>query len=60
MSDDRERSVWPWIAAVVIWLPMLYALSFGPVFWLVEFEFAPKRPVAFIYIRTLESASAPG
>src|SRR5262249_16584066 len=33
MSDER-KSVWPWIKAVVVGLPVLYVASFGPACWL--------------------------
>ena len=34
MSDDRKRSVWPWIVALLIGLPVLYIASFGPACWI--------------------------
>ena len=35
MSEERKpRSVWPWIAALLIGLPVLYVASFGPACWL--------------------------
>ncbi len=36
MSDDRKKSVWPWIVALVIGLPVLYVASFGPACWLTS------------------------
>jgi len=30
MSDDRKRPLWPWIVALLIGLPVVYLLSFGP------------------------------
>ena len=30
MSDDRKTPLWPWIAALLIGLPVLYVLSSGP------------------------------
>jgi hypothetical protein len=30
MSDERKMRVWPWIAALLIGLPVLYVLSSGP------------------------------
>jgi hypothetical protein len=36
MSDDRKKPVWPWIAALLIGLPALYVLSFGPACYLVS------------------------
>src|SRR5262245_58778834 len=35
MSDDR-KPVWPWIAALLTGLPLLYVASFGPACGLVE------------------------
>jgi hypothetical protein len=39
MNDDRKKLVWPWIVALLIALPMLYVLSFGPACW-----FAGRAP----------------
>jgi hypothetical protein len=34
---DKERNpVWPWIATVLIGLPMLYVASFGPACWITS------------------------
>ena len=33
MTDDR-KPLWPWIAALLIGLPLLYVASFGPVNWI--------------------------
>src|SRR5262245_40625996 len=33
MSDDRKRRLWPWIAALLIGLPVMYVVSFGPACW---------------------------
>ena len=35
MSADRKKSLWPWIAALLIGLPVLYVASFGPACWIV-------------------------
>src|SRR5882757_3633298 len=40
MSQERRKSVWPWIVAVLIGLPALYVASFGPVCWWIS----PKPP----------------
>jgi hypothetical protein len=37
MTDDR-KPLWPWIAALLIGLPALYALSVGPVFSITGHE----------------------
>jgi hypothetical protein len=31
--SDRNKPLWPWIAALLIGLPMLYVASFGPACW---------------------------
>ena len=36
MSDERKRSVWPWIVALLIGLPVLYVASFGPACWWIS------------------------
>ena len=33
---DRKKSRWPMVAASLVLVPVLYALSFGPVFWLMD------------------------
>jgi hypothetical protein len=30
MNDDRKKPLWPWIAALLIGLPVLYVFSSGP------------------------------
>jgi hypothetical protein len=37
MSEERKKSgAWPWIVALLIVLPVLYVLSFGPACWLAS------------------------
>jgi hypothetical protein len=36
MSEERKKPVWPWIAAVLIGLPVLYVASFGPACWIAS------------------------
>jgi len=36
MSEERKRAVWPWIAAQIIGLPVLYVASFGPACWVMS------------------------
>ena len=43
MSEERKPHVWPWIAALLIGLPVLYVASFGPACW----QFARERPTRF-------------
>jgi len=33
MSDERRKPLLPWIAALLIGLPVLYVASFGPACW---------------------------
>ena len=34
MTDNRKNALWPWIAATLIGLPVLYVASFGPACWI--------------------------
>jgi hypothetical protein len=34
MTDQKKRPLWPVITALLIGLPVLYVLSFGPAMWL--------------------------
>jgi len=36
MSEERKKLIWPSIAAMLVVLPVLYVVSFGPVCWLVS------------------------
>ena len=49
MRDGRKSSVWPWIVALLIGLPVLYVLSFGPACWLVARGKIPFAPTAAVY-----------
>ena len=49
MRDER-KPLWPWIAVLLIGLPVLYVASFGPVCWLT----ADPRPIS-----PLRSSTAP-
>lgn len=33
MSETSRKPAWPWIVALLIGLPVLYVLSFGPACW---------------------------
>ena len=33
MNDRKKTGVWPWVVAMLIGLPVLYVLSFGPACW---------------------------
>ena len=47
MSEPQKKPVWPWIVPLLIGLPVLYVVSFGPVCWLTAgpppFEEFPHR-----------------
>ncbi|MGE5194175.1 MAG: hypothetical protein ACM3U2_16890 [Deltaproteobacteria bacterium] len=45
MNDDRRNPVWPWIAALLIGLPVLYVESFGPACWLADRDALSFRTV---------------
>ncbi len=58
MSDDSERPLWTWIAAVLIGLPVLYVASFGPACWLEDRALVPigfvdssYKPLVFVLAR---------
>ena len=55
MSDERKKPLWPWAVVLPIWLPVLYAASFGPACWLADREIIPSvefyRPLARIAAR---------
>jgi hypothetical protein len=36
MSDEPKKSVGPWVTVVLVGLPLLYVLSFGPACWIDE------------------------
>jgi hypothetical protein len=46
MSEQRKKPLWPWIAALLIGLPVLYVLSRGPVEWLYVWGYLPNWTVA--------------
>ena len=39
--SDEGKPLWPWIAAVLIGLPVLYLLSFGPFTWMCDQYWSP-------------------
>ncbi len=49
MSEDRKKPLWPWIAAVLIGLPVLYVASFGPACWLAARDSMP-HVIAQLYV----------
>jgi len=49
MSDDPKKPVWPWIAVLLIGLPVLYVASFGPVMWFIDLTQKPYRWARRVY-----------
>ncbi len=49
MGDDRKTPLWPWIAALLIGLPVLYVASFGPACWLCENDVIAQRHAWLAY-----------
>jgi len=49
MTPRPKRLLWPWIAALLIGLPVLYVASFGPACWLAKSDRLPVRPTAWLY-----------
>src|SRR5262245_48081878 len=58
MSDDRKKSVWPWIVALLIGLPVLYVASFGPACWITSHANVGAPPIPAVY-RPLTWAMSP-
>ena len=61
MSDER-RPVWPWIAALLIGLPVLYVASFGPACWAADLAGSGDAYVTILYrpvFRLMVSGPAP-
>jgi hypothetical protein len=52
MRDDWKKPLWPWIAALLILLPVLYLLSMWPLLWLFSRDMIPNwsRQVLSVYI----------
>jgi hypothetical protein len=49
MSEERKSHVWPWIAALLIGLPVLYVTSFGPACWISSRVEPSGETVSLIY-----------
>jgi hypothetical protein len=54
MSDDRKTPLWPWIVCLLIGVPVLYVVSFGPACRVTSRVYAsgescPANPVMFVY-----------
>jgi hypothetical protein len=42
---EERKLLWPWIATLLIGLPVLYVASFGPACWLADRDFVSFRAV---------------
>ncbi len=52
MSDGRKNAgVGPWIVALLIGLPVLYVLSFGPACALIEREILPESAMTSCFFQ---------
>ena len=50
MSDNnRKYSVWPWVVALLIGLPVLYVASIGPACWVTSRLRIGESAVTFVY-----------
>jgi hypothetical protein len=49
MSDDRKKSLWLWIVALLIGLPVLYVASFGPACQLADRGIIPDTATTTLY-----------
>jgi len=49
MSDERKTALWPWIAALLVGLPVLYVASFGPVCWAFSAQLVSYDAITCIY-----------
>jgi hypothetical protein len=47
--DDERRPLWPWIAALLIGLPALYVLSFGPACWISSRKDSGASMIPVVY-----------
>jgi len=50
MSEERKKAVWPWIATVLIALPVLYVASIGPGYALIT-KTGARRSITAIWNR---------
>ena len=49
MSNERKKRTWPWIVALVISLPVVYLVSFGPACWISSRARIGANAVSTIY-----------
>ena len=54
--DNERKPLWPWIMALLVALPVLYVLSFGPACWLNERGFLGMNAVSSVYSPVLATA----
>ena len=47
--QNRPRTVWSWIVATLVGLPVLYVLSFGPACWTVRWTKQGEEVLAAVY-----------
>ena len=57
MGDERKKTLWPWIVAVLIALPVFYVASFGPACWLADRHVITFRTVVRGYPQLYRSAT---
>jgi len=53
MREERKKSVWPWLAALLIGVPLLYVASFGPACWLTsqpDGKYDKPHPAMIVYV----------
>ncbi len=53
MTSDHKKSIWPWISALLIGLPLLYVASFGPACWLHEWKRIGESSIPSAYFPLL-------
>lgn len=46
---SKPRTIWPWVVAIAVMLPVLYVLSFGPACWIVSRVSALHIPIMRLY-----------
>jgi hypothetical protein len=57
MSAERNP-VWPWIVVLLIGLPVLYVVAFGPACWLASYGYIEPDRIATLYKPVLSSGIA--
>jgi hypothetical protein len=57
MSEERKsRSVWPWIIALLVGMPVLYVASFGPACLFVDRDMLPMSNLKMVFSPCVELA----